>query len=267
MTTEGSVTLWDAGTLRVTAEAQADGSVLISGQDFGHPLCEEYEYWITVRPADVPALVAALGGASGDDALELLDQQGEEIVRAGEKTWLEDRGVVPEFFNRMGDPRTTSGDRRTSAAAPESWDDLAARVTGVLEELEADEYLVLQADGNRFVQVAFQDLVLRVESVGDQYLDGDSAMLPDQVSALASLGYQPPTHSAVEDDDASDGSPNYWLEVPAERPRGEIVALLVETLQAAHKVESPRHLKYECSSFLGGFIPQPSLGLSVLPNA
>ena len=258
--------MWDAGTARVPAETNADESVLISGQDFGHPLCEEYEYWITVRPDDVPALVAALGGTEGDDVLELLGQHAEEIVRAGEKTWLEDRGVVPEFFNRMGDPRTTGGVRRSSAPAPESWDDLAARVTGVLEELEAGEYLVLQAAGNRFVQVALQDFVLRVESVGDQYLDGDAPLQPDQVAALTSLGYQAPTHSATEDDDASEGSPNYWLELPVERSRGEIAALLVDTLQAVHEVESPRRLKYECSSFLGEFIPQPSLGLADISN-
>lgn len=97
-----SITMWDAGTLRVTAEVKADGSVVISGQDSGHPLCEEYEYWITVLPGSVPGLVAALGGAVGDDVLELLDLQGDEIVRAGEKSWLEERGIVSEFFNRMG---------------------------------------------------------------------------------------------------------------------------------------------------------------------
>ena len=29
-----SITMWDAGTLRVTAEVKADGSVVISGQDW-----------------------------------------------------------------------------------------------------------------------------------------------------------------------------------------------------------------------------------------
>lgn len=109
MTETRSITMWAAGTPRVNAETTADGSVLISGQDFGHPLCEEYEYWITVRPGDVATLVAALGGADGDDVLALLDQRAEEIVRKGEQTWLEDRGIVPEFFNRMGEPRATGG--------------------------------------------------------------------------------------------------------------------------------------------------------------
>lgn len=260
-----SITMWDAGTLRVTAEVKADGSVVISGQDFGHPLCEEYEYWITVPPGSVPGLVAALGGVVGDDVLELLDLQGDEIVCAGEKSWLEERGIVPEFFNRMGDPRSGVG-RRPSAAVPESWDDLTARVTAVLEELEADEYLVLQAAGNRFVQVAVQDFDVRVESVGDQYLDEGVPLQSDQVAALTSLGFQQSTHSAFEDDDAAEGSPNYWLELPVESSRAEIAALLVQTLQTVHEIESPRDLTYACSSFLGEFIPQPSLGLAAIPN-
>ena len=104
MTATRSITMWAAGTLRVTAETTVDGTVRISGQDFGHPLFEEYEYWITVWSGDVAALVAALGGVDGDDVLELLGQQAEEIVRKEEKTWLEDHGIVPGFSNRMGDP-------------------------------------------------------------------------------------------------------------------------------------------------------------------
>ena len=94
--------MWSAGTLRVDAELGADGAVEIAGQDFGHPMCDEYEYWITVSPSDVPALVTALGGADGDDVLVLLASRAEEIVRAGEKSWIESHGIVPEFFNRMG---------------------------------------------------------------------------------------------------------------------------------------------------------------------
>lgn len=257
--------MWEAGTLRVTAETRADGSVLISGQDFGHPLCEEYEYWITVRTGDVPALVAALGGAEGADVLDLLEQHAEGIVRAGEKTWLEGHGVVPEFFNRMGDPRTTGG-RRPLTAAPASWDDLAARVTGVLEELVAGEYLVLQFAESRFVQVAVQDFVLRVESVGDQYLDQDAVLTPEQTVALTALGYQQATHDAVEDDDAHEGSPNHWMELPTGTRPAEVAQLLADTLRAVHEVASPRDLTYTCGTFLGEFIPQPSLGLAGLPR-
>jgi hypothetical protein len=49
-----TVTLWDIGSLYVSAELQPNGDVLIAGQDLGHPLCDEYEYWITVNQADVP---------------------------------------------------------------------------------------------------------------------------------------------------------------------------------------------------------------------
>lgn len=42
--------------------------------------------------------------------------------------------------------------------------------------------------------------------------------------------------------------------------------LLADTPQAVHGVASPRDLTYACSTFLGEFIPQPSLGLAALPK-
>lgn len=265
MTPERSVTIWDEGTLRVTAETKADGSLLISGQDFGHPLCDEYEYWITVSPGDVPRMVAALGGSAGDEPLDLLGLNSRQVVSRGEKSWLEDHDIRPAFFNRMGDPRTPEGAERPAAAAPASWDDLTARISNVLEELEADEYLGLVAEGNRFVQVATQDFALRIESVGGQYLE-DGALTAEHVAALLSLGFRTATHEAEVDDEVRTGSPNFWMELPTDMPLGRVATLLAQTLRSVHQVASPRDLSYECFSSLGDFIPQPSLGLARVPG-
>jgi hypothetical protein len=85
--------------LFVDAYAWSDGAVSIEGQDLGPhtPTGEEYEYFATVEPGDVPLLLAALGGRPGDDPLALLQAQGEAIVRHGETAWLKAHGVPFTF--------------------------------------------------------------------------------------------------------------------------------------------------------------------------
>ena len=148
------------------------------------------------------------------------------------------------------------------------WDDFASRLTGVLSELEAEEYVVLESTVNRrFVQVAFQDFAIRVESVGEQYLQPSAALTAEQVAELENLGYDSATHSADETVDASEGSPNYWMELPTNAPRGSVATLMVDTLRRVHLVESPRDLTYGCGHLVHGHIPQPSLGIGRIAQA
>jgi hypothetical protein len=103
MTTPRRVSLWAANRLYVDASVDADGVLRISGQDLGDNLYGgEYEYFLTVDATDVPTVVAALGGAPGDDVLELLVAQAEQIIRTGEKTWLEGLGISPGFSSWVG---------------------------------------------------------------------------------------------------------------------------------------------------------------------
>lgn len=256
-----TVVIWNDGSLRVTAERKANGDVLIAGHDLGHPLCEEYEYWITVNAVDVPRMVSALGGGDDTDPLALLHAQARDVLTKGEMAWLEEQGISPEFFNRMGDPRGPA-ESVVTAAAPQSWDDFTSRVVAVLQELEADDYLVLESRTNgRFVQVAVQDFAIRVESVGEQYLEPAAALTVEQLNELERLGYDPATHDAELDDDTSEGSPNHWMELPTSTPLGSIAATMVGTLRNVHLVGSPRDLVYDCANVGDGHIPQPSLGL------
>jgi hypothetical protein len=96
------VTLWDRDGLHIGAEFTRDGQLQIAGQDLRPPSFMgggEYEYWLTVGPGDIPRVVAALGGAEGDDVLALLQANGEMIYHAGEQTWLKSLGIEPEFFS------------------------------------------------------------------------------------------------------------------------------------------------------------------------
>ena len=119
----------------------------------------------------------------------------------------------------------------------------------------------------RFVQVAFQDFAIRVESVGEQYLQPSAALTAEQVAELENLGYDSATHSADETVDASEGSPNYWMELPTNAPRGSVATLMVDTLRRVHLIESPRDLTYDCSHLIHGDIPQPALGLGRIAHS
>lgn len=91
--------MYAADRLFVDAFMWSDGAVSIEGQDLGPntPTGDEYEYFATVEPDDVPLLLAALGGQPGDDPLRLLEAQGEAIVRGGETTWLTEHGIPYSF--------------------------------------------------------------------------------------------------------------------------------------------------------------------------
>lgn len=101
-----TVELYGRNRLHVRARVTGAGAVVIDGQDLSatwprdHP-AREHEYALTVAPGDVPRLVEALGGSPGDDVLDLLAARGEEVVTAGELTWLGRHGLVAELWSRV----------------------------------------------------------------------------------------------------------------------------------------------------------------------
>ena len=83
-------TLWHRDGLHVWADWGEDGRLVIQGQALGRGLggATEYEYGITVHPADVPRLVAALGLESADDVMEFLEANGFVVARAIDHAYL-----------------------------------------------------------------------------------------------------------------------------------------------------------------------------------
>ena len=102
------IELWSADGLTIRAGVDDHGSLVISGHDlradrvFG-PEAHEYEYELRVQPADLPRVIAGLGGQVDDDVLDLLGQHGAAVVQAGEQTWLRGIGIEPLFWSRIGD--------------------------------------------------------------------------------------------------------------------------------------------------------------------
>lgn len=97
----GSVDLYDRDGLRIWADLNTDGALVISGQDLRPPFgWDEYEYSFTIPAEDLQLIGAALGGARDDSVLNLLAAKGERIV-PGVKSWLDSVGARYEFWNRM----------------------------------------------------------------------------------------------------------------------------------------------------------------------
>jgi hypothetical protein len=106
MESERRIHLWGRDSLYVDVRLLSDGTLIFEGQDLNpaNPWSgAEYEYVITVEAADVPRVVAALGGVDGDDVLALLKADAERIVGIGERTWLRSLGIEPGFWSRVGD--------------------------------------------------------------------------------------------------------------------------------------------------------------------
>jgi hypothetical protein len=96
--------LWHRDRLYVVAVLEDDGDLVFEGQDLNGWLgSAEYEYWVRCPAADVPRVVAALGGAPGDDVLTLLVEHADELVRRGESTWLRSIGITPDIDTHSSD--------------------------------------------------------------------------------------------------------------------------------------------------------------------
>ena len=92
------------------AVVTAEGDLRIEGQDLGPEVerifgegLTEYEWDVTVRAANIPQALVALGGAPGDDVLMLLQQRYSGPAAGEIEQRLEDAGVPTEFWSRIGD--------------------------------------------------------------------------------------------------------------------------------------------------------------------
>jgi hypothetical protein len=83
---------WKTDTLTVELDYD-DDALTFSGVDTaGWSGTSEYEYWVSVKPAD---LRAALGVGAEADLGAVLGERAEEIIQAGESRWLAALGLEP----------------------------------------------------------------------------------------------------------------------------------------------------------------------------
>ena len=98
------------GSRYLDATLGADGRLLIEGQDIGAGVerqfgegMREYEWSWTVRPADVPAAVAALDGAPDEPPLAAIARWSAAHEGVDPGRALKKAGVPVEFWSRLGD--------------------------------------------------------------------------------------------------------------------------------------------------------------------
>lgn len=91
----------DGNSYYLDATLEHDGSLTFSGQNLGPSIGYdgEYEYWVTVKASDVPALVTALGGEDGEDVIEVLlrNWTGAAASRIGDA--IDTAGIAHNFVS------------------------------------------------------------------------------------------------------------------------------------------------------------------------
>lgn len=98
------------GTRHLSARIDENGDLCIDGQDLGSGVGQfwgegssEYEWCITVQAAEIPRVIAALGGAKGDDVLALLAARSNKDELCATTEFFKKRRIPTEFFSRVGD--------------------------------------------------------------------------------------------------------------------------------------------------------------------
>ena len=151
--------------------------------------------------------------------------------------------------------------RRVSSA----WQPFTDKLAGVLAQLTEDQYLVVCTKrSNRFVQFAAQGAFgMRAEAVCNQYLPASDQLAPEDVATLQAIGWQMPTGSpdqATPDNDP-DGSPNFFIDLPAPVSFAALANIATRTLVEALGVRHPGSLEYSSFDSNRNTLLWPALGL------
>lgn len=152
-------------------------------------------------------------------------------------------------------------------AAPRSvaWPPFTERLATALGSLEEDEFLILSVkQSHRFLQFAAQGgFGMRAETTANHYLAPTERLDAVQVAALTAAGWRSPTGtpegSTPERD--PDGSPNFFVELPAPVVFDRVAELAVRTLSEILRIPHPGFLEYEAFDTAGRAILLPALGL------
>jgi hypothetical protein len=95
----GPITIHDRNHLRVWAELDSQGALVVRGQDL-KPDFDEYEYAFVIPREDLSLIQVALGGTNDDSVLDLLSVHGERLVAEGFMSWLDAVGARYKFWSR-----------------------------------------------------------------------------------------------------------------------------------------------------------------------
>jgi hypothetical protein len=159
-----------------------------------------------------------------------------------------------------------TGPQEVASPAPskaQAWQPFAHCLTAVLAKLGEDQHLILEVENqHRFVQFSGSGTDgLRAESVSNAFLDEADQLTAAQVAALVAAGWRRPTHvpDAIEAEQDSDGSPNFFAHFDAPVPFAEVADFAARTLAEVFEVSHPDALEYDAFDANGNPLSFPDL--------
>jgi hypothetical protein len=130
-------------------------------------------------------------------------------------------------------------------AERDEWGEFEPRLASALAAMSDGEFLVIDVVGQRtFVQFAQQKAGMRAEVSSNAVLPPQSQLTRPQIDRLLQLGWRPPTGtvaSSTPEDDA-EGSPNFFLDLPAPVDTARLAKLAVSTFVEVLQVPYPSGL-------------------------
>jgi len=163
------------------------------------------------------------------------------------------------------DNRAVSDVRDFLTSIPQAWAPFSKTLDVVLSKLEKDQYLIISAKGsNRFVQFACQgEEGMRVEVTSNHFLKGKERLSRRQISWLLANGWNAPTGDVKEatPDKDPNGSPNYFVDLPAPVAAGAVARMAIEALAFGLEIPNPASLAYEALEADGSTLRFEELGL------
>ena len=153
---------------------------------------------------------------------------------------------------------------KNSAALSKEWELLGKRLALVIADLEEDDYLIIsEKERNIYVQFSAQGYYgMRMEAVGNEFLDRADRLTRDVQRTLRLLGWRMPTYKRAKvDSEPPVGSCNYYIDADKPVSFSQLAAVAVQTLQQVYCTRHPGALQYRALGPDGYSIRFPTLGL------
>jgi hypothetical protein len=165
----------------------------------------------------------------------------------------------------IGKPPANAPQGLRSSKVSAEWPGFVQRLAIVLGRLQEDQYLIVSRKrANGYVQFAGQgQWGLRAECVSNQYLPATHQLDEHQLAALRELGWRDPTGAPPElaQERDPDGSPNHFVDWPAQAPVAGLAELAARTFAEVLGVAHPGSLAYEAFDSQGQAQVFAELGL------
>lgn len=166
----------------------------------------------------------------------------------------------------MVDPGRKPRRIKAAPSVEQSWRTFRLRLAAALADLDEDEFLVVSykpKGTNYFVQFAAQGAHgMRVEAVGNSYLEPSVKLSDKACQHLLDLGWKPPTYVPQPGvAEPAEGSPNFYLDAAPPVPYRTLAALAVDTLREVYRVRHVGELQYTAYADENLSIRFPLLGI------